>query len=62
MDWDDVSNPKPAAVPIGEDLYQVSIAELERRIEILRAEIARLETEAQRKRDIARAADALFKS
>lgn len=39
---------------IGEDLYGVSLAELEERIEILRAEITRIEAEIakkQRERD-----------
>jgi uncharacterized small protein (DUF1192 family) len=46
---------------LGESLEALSIAELERRIEALRTEIARVEAELKRKRDQSAAADALFK-
>lgn len=54
--------PKPPAVhEIGQDLSMLSLAEIDERVEALRAEIARL-TEARAKKDASRsAADAFFK-
>ena len=62
MDWDE-ARPKPGAtVTIGEDLSGLGISELEHRITSLHAEIARVETELQKKRAHEAAASALFKS
>lgn len=62
MDWDDI-RPKPAvkAAALGEDLSLYSIAELEFRIQALRAEIERVEAELAAKRRHEAAASALFK-
>ena len=45
---------------IGEDLYGVSVAELNERIVILRAEIIRIEAELAKKESDLSAADLLF--
>ena len=45
---------------IGEDLYGVSVAELEQRIIILHGEINRIETELAKKKADLTAADSLF--
>jgi uncharacterized small protein (DUF1192 family) len=47
---------------IGEPLDAISVAELQLRIDFLKAEIARIETEMQRKNHSRAAADAFFKS
>ena len=46
---------------IGEKLDQVSVAELDERITLLREEIARLEAAREQKRAAQAAADAFFK-
>ena len=60
MDWDEA---KPRAVAtIGENLANLSIAELEQRIAALDAEIVRVNAEMSRKRAHEAAATKLFKS
>ena len=59
-DDDDRPRPKPRH-EIGQDLSLLSVDELMERIETLRAEIARLEADAEGKRSSKSAADAFFK-
>ena len=59
---DDDDRPRPKARhEIGQDLSLLSVDELMERIETLRAEIARLEVDAEGKRSSKSAADAFFK-
>jgi len=61
MDWDDLK-PKPAKQAVlGENLETLSVAELEARIDALKAEIVRVEAELAAKRAHEAAAAALFK-
>jgi uncharacterized small protein (DUF1192 family) len=61
MDWDDLK-PKPApVVTVGENLQNLSIAELEQRIVALSAEIERVRQELQAKKAHEAAAAAVFK-
>lgn len=53
---------KPAAAQPGERLDTLSLDELRERIEIYRAEIARLEGSIEAKEKSRRAADAFFRS
>ena len=46
---------------IGEDLYGVSVEELQERVEILRTEIARIELELTKKQSDLSAAEQIFK-
>lgn len=63
MDWDESRARTTAkAIGVGDDLGQLSIGELERRIEALQAEIVRVEAELAAKRRHEAAASALFKS
>jgi uncharacterized small protein (DUF1192 family) len=60
---DDENLPKKKIVhEIGQDLSLLSVFELKERIEILNAEIARLEAAAQSKAAAKGAADAFFRS
>jgi uncharacterized small protein (DUF1192 family) len=60
---DEESLPKKKIVhEIGQDLSLLSVFELKERIEILNAEIARLEVAAQSKAAAKGAADAFFRS
>ena len=52
---------KKLAHEIGEDLSRLSLDELAARVEVLKAEIARLEAAAVAKRDSAVAASSFFK-
>ena len=62
MDWDEIrAAPASKAVALGEDLSQLSIAELEQRIGALQVEIGRVETELAAKRRHEAAASALFR-
>jgi uncharacterized small protein (DUF1192 family) len=61
MDWDEVRTPVTKAIATGEPLAALSIAELEGRIVIFEAEIARLRSEIAAKRRQAEAANAFFK-
>jgi uncharacterized small protein (DUF1192 family) len=61
MNWDD-DLPKPKRViTVGEKLDQLSLAELDERIEALESEIARVKAESTAKRALVSAAAALFK-
>ena len=61
MDWDDLK-PKPAlTVTVGENLQNLSIAELEQRIVALSAEVERVRQELRAKKAHEAAADAVFK-
>ena len=63
MDLDDLLPPKrPSGTMIGENLEALSVAELERRIMDLEAEVARVKLELDRKRKHEAAARSLFKS
>lgn len=55
-----VSDEEPVLIKRPQALDQMSVAELEVRIEQLKAEIAACETEVERKKAQKRAADALF--
>ena len=59
MDIDLEPKPKPV-ITVGEDLSDISVAELEERIAALRAEIARTEEAIGAKTATRAAADALF--
>lgn len=59
---DDDQPKKPKAHEIGSDLSMLSVDELDARIQLLRQEIVRLESEIQTKAAGKRAADNLFRS
>ncbi len=61
MDWDDARPAPPKAASLGENLENLSIAELEARIEAFAAEIERVKVELARKRAHESAAAALFR-
>lgn len=56
----DDDRPIKTGFPVGEDLYGVSISELEERITLLGEEIIRLQAEVEKKRKERDAADQLF--
>ncbi len=58
---DDEPVKKKLAHEIGQDVALVSVDELEERIALLRAEIARLETEVGKRRASRSAAEAVFR-
>jgi uncharacterized small protein (DUF1192 family) len=58
---DDDRPKKKVAHEIGQELALLSVAELRERIELLQAEIARLEAEIARKQTTRSAADMFFK-
>jgi uncharacterized small protein (DUF1192 family) len=60
MDLENEPRPKPKMV-IGENLDEISIAELEQRITTLDSEILRIRAEIAKKRAGKAAADAFFK-
>jgi uncharacterized small protein (DUF1192 family) len=61
--FDDDDRPKKkVAHEIGQDLTLLSVQELNERIELMRAEIARLEADIARKRATRSAADQFFKT
>ncbi|WP_045836877.1 DUF1192 domain-containing protein [Hyphomicrobium sp. 99] len=64
MDLDDLMPPKKSGsgAAIGDNLETLSVAELEKRVKDLEAEIARVNVELGRKRQHEAAARALFKS
>ena len=53
--------PPPSAHRLGEPLDDLSVEEIGRRVELLRAEIARLEAARTAKRDALEAAGSFFK-
>jgi uncharacterized small protein (DUF1192 family) len=57
---DDTPLNQSGTITVGEDLYGVSIHELEARIVIFNAEIARVERELTKKRAEREAADSVF--
>ena len=61
MDWDEAQKKPAKGLIVGESLETLSLAELERRIEALNGEIARVRGEIERKRAHEQAASALFK-
>lgn len=61
MDWDDIAKPAKVAIALGEDLTTLSISELTATIELLRAEITRIEAAVTAKQRQSAAADALFR-
>jgi uncharacterized small protein (DUF1192 family) len=58
---DDDVRQSETAFQIGEDLYGVSVAELETRVSVLQAEISRIERELAKKSAELSAADLIFK-
>lgn len=60
MDWDE-SQKTAAAVSVGQDLSNLGVAELEARLETLKAEIDRTIAEVAKKKAQADAAAALFR-
>ena len=58
---EEVSRKKPAPHAVGEDLSTLSLDELEERVALLKAEIARIEEAAKAKRSSAEIADSFFK-
>lgn len=58
---EDKPTKKPAAHEIGGDLSSLSVEDLSERIDLLRAEILRLEADKERKSAGRRAADSLFR-
>jgi|GEM_PF-1538631 len=63
IDPNDAKNPlaSQSSIVIGEDLYGISVVELEERIVILKAEIARCEGELSKKQTEMSAAHDIFK-
>jgi uncharacterized small protein (DUF1192 family) len=57
---DDRPQPPPLHV-VGQDLSRLSVAELHARVDLLRAEISRIEETLRLKDDVRSAADSLFK-
>lgn len=58
---DDRPQPLPPAHVVGQDLSRLSVAELRSRIDLLHAEIGRIEEALRLKDDVRSAADSLFK-
>lgn len=58
---DDRPAPPPPAHVVGQDLSRLSVAELRARVELLQAEIGRVEEALRLKDDVRSAADSLFK-
>lgn len=55
------SKQRKESIQIGEDLYGVSIAQLEERREFLRAEMARIDSELEKKKAERDAAEDIFR-
>jgi uncharacterized small protein (DUF1192 family) len=60
MDWDEARAPAAKVITLGEPLGSASIAELGARVAALEAEIVRVKTEIEGKRQQAAAASAFF--
>jgi uncharacterized small protein (DUF1192 family) len=58
---DEEGRPKQQEIAIGGDLSKLSVEELEARIDLLKAEIARIEADLAAKRSSRAAADSVFK-
>ena len=61
MDPEEERKPQTPEFSIGQDLGSISIAELERRIEVLNAEIERLKANIAEKQKSLHAANSIFK-
>lgn len=61
MTADDLPRPKPKPHEIGQDLSLLSVAELAERIELLKAEIERLELKRAEKGGAKAAAESIFR-
>ncbi|WP_181706628.1 DUF1192 domain-containing protein [Chthonobacter rhizosphaerae] len=61
MVWDDERAVKPPGHQIGQDLSSLSEEDLAERIEMLKAEILRLENAMRAKASVRTAADSLFR-
>lgn len=61
MDDDLKPRPKPPEHVVGQDLSTLSVHELKERIDLLRAEIGRLETNMAAKQSSKAAAESVFK-
>ena len=62
MDWDDIAPKKPkSGAAVGDNLANLSVAELEARISEFEREIERIKVELESKRRHEQAANALFK-
>ena len=62
MDLDDTAPKRKPEIAIGEDLALLSVAELEQRIQVLEAEIARFKASIAGKQASKTAADAFFRN
>lgn len=62
MDWDEVTPKQNPGAGIGDNLENMSVAELEQRIADLKEEIVRVEQERDKKVRLGAAADEVFKS
>lgn len=62
MDEEDTQRLNTGVITVGDDLSNLSVAELSERIERLKAEIVRVDAELARKKAHEEAASALFKS
>ncbi|MCP4383363.1 MAG: DUF1192 domain-containing protein [Hyphomicrobiales bacterium] len=60
--FDDEEPKKPPVHALGQDLSRLSLEELDERVELLKAEIIRLEAASESKRASANVADSFFKS
>jgi len=60
-DEDEETRPKQQQIIVGADLSNLSVEELEQRIDVLKAEIARIEADLATKRSSRNAADSVFK-
>ncbi len=58
--FDEDARPAPRGIAVGDDLADLSIEELEERIDMFKAEIKRVETALDAKRSGRAAADAVF--
>ncbi len=58
---DDRPQPPPPQHVVGQDLSRLSVADLHERLDLLRAEIGRIEETLRLKDDVRSAADSLFK-
>jgi uncharacterized small protein (DUF1192 family) len=61
MDWDDLKPKPPKGITVGENLKDLSVADLQERIAALNAEIARVEAELAAKKSHEAAAASIFK-
>ena len=62
MDWDDITHKKKLEIVVGDDLSNISVAELHERVDALTDEITRIRAEIQAKKSTKNAADDIFKN